>query len=80
MAKECQHKLKIKATCKALYSKNQQNYSDRRVKSSQRFTKPMALWTLQLAGDCAHDDGTASKHLMRVMLVPNADVKARFAN
>jgi hypothetical protein len=35
---------------------------------------------LQLAGDWLYDAGSRPKHLMRVMLVSNIDVKARFAN
>ena len=82
IAKESRHAIKIRARCRATYENNQRYFHERKLKEVKKKVRAQALWNLHLAGDWLKDSVSPgkSKHLMRVMLISNVDVKQRFAN
>jgi len=78
------HSLKIKARVRARGARGQQWYSEPAVKLLRKKARPLALWSLHLAGDWHQSHETMvpplRPHHMRVMLCANLAVEQRFAN
>jgi hypothetical protein len=55
-------------------------YDDGQHREIRAKCRPMALWSLPLAGDWSVDMINRPKQYMRVMLIKNVDVENRFAN